>query len=381
MFDVEKIKKYGQAIISLDGQSVYCEHQLSNDEEKTEARISSLLYEEAKIAHFIVGSASNLDGAIEEEINKYDLNHKGSSSTEAWIIAQILTSNGHIEFDLSDKKIASACHFLARTEGKRGLAILEYHAHREGFTMENFDIQKSGNKLILTFEKKYIDNNFLTRKTIFDMQGREKIEYAKKELATCLANKDETMSRYWQDIIDNLSSKLNAKNFVTTNEEEHSTNLSSNEKKPSSPSNEVDISLEDQTDYAQEQFKSAIADGREEEANFWQSVIDGLDNEPKVHIKEMLIRRQYKNFEEARRRGDPAILEVYRNDIRNELQKDTLSMRPEEWENMDTPLRIRYMEIKRIEADINNNPEEYTYWNKMLQKCEKELVLTVQENQ
>lgn len=385
MIDIGTVKKYGNAVISLDGKNVYADRLITDPEEKTIAKVASLLYEDAMIEYYLEknGAGISIDAMIESEIKKYSLDHTPSSSEEAKVIEKILHSTGSITLDLRDESTLKGSRFLERTEKGRGLAILEYRALEEGFAIENLQMKNNGTQLEITFTKRMkkdsIDNSSASKKTVFDLQGREKIDYATAELAKSRASKDEVMSKYWQDIIDNLTSKLPSTSKTSvpqTNSSNERAIGSSAEVDSSNPSN---VSLEDRQDYATNCFKEAVDRGKEEEANFWQSVMDGLDKEAKIHSKEMFIRKLYKNYEDARRRGDEAIIALYRKDIQNELSKEPLSVTPEEWQEMDNSLKKRYMEMKKIDADTANKPEEFAYWDKTLERFESELLLTGQK--
>lgn len=250
-------------------------------------------------------------------------------------------------------------------------------------------------------------------KSIFDLKGIEKLNYARRQLETSLSNDDKVMTKYWLDTIHNInltigndainpelkealrrleiaveSSNMASISYwnevidgmVETVQKNHIEEQSGTQKDDTPQQNFVreeapkTTSKEDQLIYAREQFKVAMATGDEETANLWQNVIEGVTKEISsgeytqnaktfdIYPQATELANLYECYTRASKRGETEIADRYAQSIKDIIKDHPLAIEPSTWESYTEEERLRFMNLKAIETDILGEREEHEYW-------------------
>lgn len=370
MFDSSYVKSLGQSIISLDGDRVFTSEEIEDEKLKQNAKICSLILEEATAEYIfkrplIGGKIASLDEIIENLIELYDLNLKKTNRVP--VIDEILSSNGYFEKSISDRNISNTDYrILGRTEKGRVQALLNLHSNDRGFSVEsmnasyNYDESQNIGKLVVKFKK--IPFSKRNNVSIFDLEVTDRIEYAKNQLSIAREIGDEVMTKYWNDIIENMTRKasiLSKKVILSNTKNDHSDNNKENKV----TSYKTSFS---QYKYAEEQLEAAKLSKDIEMVEFWGEVIAHIEASSFIYFHENELQTLYKNRMTALKGGNLDIVKQCDLSIKKILEEEPLSISHDLWTSIDRENRRNYISLKIIESDVIGTKEELDYWESSL---------------
>ncbi len=214
MFDYKKVVELGSSVISRDGSKVYNGEEIIDERTKDEAKIASLIYEEALLKFTASKDEQKpFDYYCNKAIATYSLNGEITADPINKAIQEIL-ANDHMTVTLeTDSLYSSPYSFLAQTEKDRRGALLRYLSRSKGFAFSNLvvDFDQSNRILSLKYDRSL--ENKSDYQDIFALSPSEKIEYAENRLKALLnsppSKERDSMIPYWEEIISSLKGKLN----------------------------------------------------------------------------------------------------------------------------------------------------------------------------
>lgn len=341
MFDVQKVKELGLANISLDGNTVYLGNTLiENEETKVNARIASLVYEEASLefASLSQDKTPNIsfDRIVEKIIRKYGLNGEVTNNPANAAINRILGYE-HIEIPLIGNLNSSEYSILARTEKRRGEAVLKRCAQKRGFDITELTFGFDPKTRILYVDYKKIP--FQKTNLPFGLTLQDKIQDAYRNLKKATQAGDGVMIRYYSDLLASY------KNIPTTKKQ-----------------NLIPAEAEILSSTTSEPRPALWQANKKEGSDYSYPATQDLKN-------------LYNGMKRATEQNRSELAKEYSTAIKHTLAKYPISLTPEIWRGLNTKGKIEFYDLKILEAEIFGRHEALAHWN----NAKKELMDTTKE--
>ena len=229
MLTLDKIKNNVNNYYVNNGVVYYRKNDniISDEQTILEVKSSFLIYNESKISYKSdinqFGKASGDENkyisktmekfAVSDEVNSYGTNK---------LINSLVATNGFFEEmigsdDLSNSKFS----IFVDNKVDYGISYLRLKCREHGFDLDSFDVkldtsefQKNGvAKVIIHYNKKEYTKQ--VQSEIHNLNGTDKIDYAREQLQKAIQENDEDMIKYWQATVEHT--KLSSFNYSESN--------------------------------------------------------------------------------------------------------------------------------------------------------------------
>ncbi len=361
IFDYKKVTELGNCIISLDGQTVYNDGLITDEDTKLEAKVASLVYEEALFEYNANAKDAKFtfEDACKKVIARYGLNGETNDDMENRAIRTLLENE---QVTVSSTALENSPYrILARTEKGRGIAVLRYKAKQLGFDIENLTVENNLQKgtIKISYRKKPLAKTDFEQKFFFDMTAQEKDAYASKKAEEAMAKGDYSTVKYWNDVRANIKWQYAPKGSTTAPSDEHR-------------QTEWNASKKEKLQYATEQLDLAEKSQDEETAERWQQVIEDIEN--RVYLFEEEVERLYLGFQDAIKKGNYSLAKMCGKNAQNIIDRHPITMSPEKWNLLSLEEKDRYNHLKLMEAAVYEKKEQFDYWKSIYTKSHNEVI-------